>query len=134
MENELFWQAVKANDARFDGAFFLGVKTTGIYCKPSCRARLPKRENVDFYASATDAEAVGFRACLRCKPGAIEFADPQVAKMLKAAELIESESTLSLEDLSEELQLSPFHLQRSFKEIIGVSPKNLSLRSKREAM
>jgi AraC family transcriptional regulator of adaptative response/methylated-DNA-[protein]-cysteine methyltransferase len=132
MENELFWQAVKTNDARFDGTFFLGVKTTGIYCRPSCRARLPKRENVDFYASAADAEAVGFRACLRCKPRSVEFVDPQVAKMLKAVELIEAESTVSLESLSAELKLSPFHLQRSFKEIIGVSPKKFAEAKKME--
>ncbi|MEP7212783.1 MAG: bifunctional DNA-binding transcriptional regulator/O6-methylguanine-DNA methyltransferase Ada [Acidobacteriota bacterium] len=132
MENELFWQAVKTNDARFDGAFYLGVKTTGIYCKPSCRARLPKRENVDFYATVTDAEAVGFRACLRCKPRAIERIDPRVAKILKAVELIEGESTLSLDDLSKELLLSPFHLQRSFKEIIGVSPKKFAEARKME--
>jgi methylphosphotriester-DNA--protein-cysteine methyltransferase len=62
MENEVFWRAVTANDARFDGAFYLGVKTTGIYCKPSCRARLPKRENVEFYDSAEKAEREGFRA------------------------------------------------------------------------
>ena len=132
MENELFWQAVKTNDARFDGAFFLGVKTTGIYCKPSCRARLPKRENVDFYASAKDAEAVGLRACLRCRPRSIESIDPQLAKILKAVELIEGESTLSLDDLSTELELSPYHLQRSFKEVIGVSPKKFAEAKKME--
>ena len=132
MENDLFWQAVKSNDARFDGTFFLGVKTTGIYCKPSCRARLPKRENVDFYASAMDAEAVGFRACLRCKPRSIELVDPQVAKILKAVELLEGENTLSLEDLSAELQLSPHHLPRSFKEVIGVSPKKFAEAKKME--
>lgn len=132
MENELFWQAVKSNDARFDGTFFLGVKTTGIYCRPSCRARLPKRENVDFYASAADAEAFGFRACLRCKPRSAEFVDPQVAKILKAVELIGGDTTLSLEDISSELQLSPFHLQRSFKQIIGVSPKKFAEARKME--
>jgi AraC family transcriptional regulator of adaptative response/methylated-DNA-[protein]-cysteine methyltransferase len=132
MENELFWQAVKANDARFDGAFYLGVKTTGIYCKPSCRARLPKRENVDFYASAKDAEAVGYRACLRCKPRSAEHTDPLVAKMLRAAEMIEAESTLSLEELGSQLGLSPFHLQRSFKQIIGVSPKKYAEAKKME--
>ena len=132
MENELFWQAVKTNDARFDGAFFLGVRTTGIYCKPSCRARLPKRENVDFYATAHDAEARGFRACLRCRPHSAESMDPHVAKILKACELIDNESSMSLEDLSSQLQLSPYHLQRSFKEIIGVSPKKYAEAKKME--
>ena len=123
MENEVFWQAVKSNDARFDGAFFLGVKTTGIYCKPSCRARLPKRENVEFYPSFEAAEGKGFRACLRCFPRKIEMLDPQIKKLMKACELIEQDDLLSLDALADKLNVSPYHLQRSFKEIIGVSPK-----------
>ena len=123
MENEIFWQAVMTNDARFDGAFFLGVKTTGIYCKPSCRARLPKRENVEFYRTLEAAERSGFRACLRCRPATVKAADPQVAKVLRACELIERDELFSLDDLAAELGVSPYHFQRSFKEIIGISPK-----------
>ena len=123
METEVFWKAVTANDARFDGAFFLGVKTTGIYCKPSCRARTPKRENVAFFATTEAAEKYGLRACLRCKPQEIKGVDPQIEKLMKACELLESEDLYSLDDLAAELDLSPYHLQRSFKEIIGVSPK-----------
>jgi AraC family transcriptional regulator of adaptative response/methylated-DNA-[protein]-cysteine methyltransferase len=123
MENELYWKAVRANDARFDGAFVLGVKTTGIYCKPSCRARLPKRENVDFYVSPELAERSGFRACKRCRPRDVESIDPQTAKIIRACELIESDEFSSLDTLSEAVGLSSFHLQRSFKEIIGISPK-----------
>lgn len=123
MEIEIFWQAVKTNDSRFDGTFFLGVKTTGIYCKPSCRARLPKRENVEFYPSFEAAESHGFRACLRCVPRKIEMIDPHIANILKACELIVNDEMYTLDDLATELELSPYHLQRSFKEIIGVSPK-----------
>ena len=123
METEVFWKAVTTNDARFDGAFFLGVKTTGIYCRPSCRARLPKRENVAFYSTFEAAERGGFRACLRCKPKSVKAMDPQVEKIMKACELIESDELFSLDDLAAELDLSPYHLQRSFKEVIGVSPK-----------
>jgi AraC family transcriptional regulator of adaptative response/methylated-DNA-[protein]-cysteine methyltransferase len=123
METELYWQAVRANDARFDGTFVLGVKTTGIYCKPSCRARLPKRENVDFYASPQVAERRGFRACKRCRPGNVNGVDPQVEKILKACEMIAGDDLLTLDDLSAAIGVSPYHLQRSFKEIIGVSPK-----------
>lgn len=112
-----------ANDARFDGAFVLGVKTTGIYCKPSCRARLPLRKNVDFFATASDAESRGFRACLRCRPSAANAPEPQVAKVLRACTLMDVETAMTLEELGRELDLSTFHLQRSFKEIIGVSPK-----------
>lgn len=126
MNEELYWQAVRTNDARFDGAFYLGVKTTGIYCRPSCRARTPKRENVAFFPTWSDAERFGLRACLRCKPKSGEAVDPQVEKILKTCELLESEDLYSLEDLADEVGLSPYHLQRSFKEIIGVSPKKYS--------
>lgn len=122
METELYWQAVKANDARFDGAFVLGVKTTGIYCRPSCRARLPKRENVDFYASPEAAEHCGFRACKRCRPNEAGSLDPQVDKILRVCELIDGDP-LTLVELGQAVGLSSYHLQRSFKEIIGVSPK-----------
>jgi len=126
MNEELFWHAVKANDARFDGAFYLGVRTTGIYCRPSCRARTPKRENVAFFATWVDAEKAGLRACLRCAPKAGGTVDPQVEKMLKVCELLGSDDLFSLQDLADEVGLSPSHLQRSFKEIIGVSPKKYS--------
>lgn len=126
MNEEVFWQAVNANDARFDGAFYLGVKTTGIYCRPSCRARTPKRENVEFFATWTDAERFGLRACLRCKPKIAEAADPQITKILKVCDLLRSDDAYSLEELAGEVGLSPYHLQRSFKEVIGVSPKKYS--------
>lgn len=123
METEVFWNAVKTNDARFDGAFYLGVKTTGIYCRPSCRARTPKRENVAFFPTIQLAEQFGLRACLRCKPKEIAGVDPQTAVMLKVCEMLDSDDLFSLDMLAEEVGLSPSHLQRSFKEIIGVSPK-----------
>lgn len=123
MENEIFWQAVTTNDSRFDGAFFLGVKTTGIYCRPSCRARLPKRENVEFYASTDAAEASGLRACLRCLPKNAAFADPQIGMVLDACSMINDETEMSLNELAARIGVSSFHLQRTFKELIGVSPK-----------
>lgn len=123
MDTEIFWQAVKANDIRFDGAFVLGVKTTGIFCKPSCRARLPKRENVNFYESCGMAESNGFRACLRCRPKEANGTNPQVLTILRACRLIDENEQFSLNELSAELDLSRSHLQRTFKEIIGVSPK-----------
>lgn len=126
MNEELYWRAVRANDARFDGAFFFGVKTTGIYCRPSCRARTPKRENVAFFATCGDAEKFGLRACLRCRPKSDETIDPQTRKILRVCELLDSEDLYSLDDLAEKVGLSPYHLQRSFKEIIGVSPKKYS--------
>lgn len=126
LEAEIFWKAVKTNDARFDGAFYLGVKTTSIYCRPSCRARTPKRENVAFFPTIQLAEEFGLRACLRCKPKDVAGVDPQVAIMLRVCEMLDSDDLFSLEMLAEEVGLSPSHLQRSFKEIIGVSPKKYS--------
>lgn len=123
MEKEIYWQAVQQNNSRFDGVFYTGVLSTGIFCKPSCTARLPKRENVVFYDSFEKAESDGFRACLRCKPKQASVADPRVQAVVKACEMLETEDQITLEDLSAELGISPYHLQRVFKEIIGVSPK-----------
>ncbi len=126
MENELFWQAVQSNDSRFDGAFYVGVRTTGIYCKPSCRARLPKRENVAFYETTTIAERNGLRACLRCRPDEIDSIDPQVKRVLTVCSVLDSDESHSLNSIAAELGMSPFHLQKSFKSIVGVSPKKYS--------
>lgn len=122
MENEIFWQAIKNNDARFNGAFIYGVSSTKIYCKPSCSSRNPKRENVRFFGSFDKAETDGFRACQRCKPKD-ESLNPQTEYVIRACEILESEERITLEDLSAELGLSPSHFQKIFKEIIGVSPK-----------
>ena len=127
MNDDIFWQVVLDNDDRFDGTFFLGVKTTGIYCRPSCRARSPKRENVAFYRTWPDAEDSGLRACLRCKPREPQFRDPAVEKVLAACEILDSgQDGVSLEALAAEVGTSPSHLQRTFKAIIGVSPRKYS--------
>lgn len=123
MEKEIFWQAVAHNDSRFDGVFYTGVLSTRIFCKPSCTARLPKRENVVFYDTFEKAESDGFRACLRCKPKLARVADPRVKAVVRACEMLEAEDQITLEDLGAGTNLSPYHLQRVFKEIIGVSPK-----------
>lgn len=122
MENEIYWQAVKNNDARFNGAFVYGVNTTKIYCKPSCSSRQPKRENVKFFETSETAEAKGFRACQRCEPKR-ETPNPKAEIALRACEIIENSEQITLEDLSAKLNLSPAYLQKTFKEIIGVSPK-----------
>lgn len=122
METEIFWQAIKTNDARFNGTFVYAVNSTGVYCKPSCASKLPKRANVRFFESFKQAEANGFRSCLRCQPKS-ERANPQVEIVIRACEMLETEESVSLKDLSSELNLSPAHLQKLFKEFIGVSPK-----------
>jgi AraC family transcriptional regulator of adaptative response/methylated-DNA-[protein]-cysteine methyltransferase len=121
--NEIYWQAFKNRDKRFDGVFWTAVKTTKIFCKPSCTAKLPKPENVDFYKTWQDAESKGFRACLRCKPKTFKTINPQVEIVIKTCELLETVENLSLEHLGESLKINPNYLQKIFKEIIGVSPK-----------
>lgn len=122
METEIYWKAVQNNDAKFNGAFVYAVSSTKIYCKPSCSSKLPKRENVRFFDDFDKAETNGFRACLRCKPKS-ETANPQTKIVLRACKLLESEEQISLKDLSARVDLSAAHLQKMFKQIIGVSPK-----------
>ncbi len=123
METEVFWNAVAGKDARFDGAFVFGVKTTGIFCRPSCSARRPKRENVQFFGEAGEAEACGFRACLRCKPTEAKEADPMIAKVVAACRELADYPEATLTELAATAEMSPYHFQRKFKEIIGISPK-----------
>jgi AraC family transcriptional regulator of adaptative response/methylated-DNA-[protein]-cysteine methyltransferase len=115
------WDAALARDTRYDGRFVLAVLSTGIYCRPSCSARKPRRENVAFYGDADSAEAAGFRPCKRCRPNALS-ADVEIAE--RACEFIhDSESTPTLAEIGAHVGLSPFHLQRVFKKVMGVSPK-----------
>jgi len=129
MSNELdhdrCWKAVVNHDAAQDGNFYYGVVTTGVFCRPSCAARQPKRENVRFYATPQDAERDGLRPCRRCHPLAISGSDPLTAKIRDLCQYIEShrDESLKLSDLGKRAGLSPFHLQRAFKAIVGVSPK-----------
>ncbi len=131
METEIYWKAVQENDARLDGAFFYGVSSTGVYCRPSCRSRRPKRENVEFFADAREAEARGFRACLRCRPAEAETS-PQTRSILEACRLLETEDDLSLADLGARLNLSAAHLRKIFKDVTGVSPKKYAERLRLE--
>ncbi len=126
--SEWRWQIVKAKNSEFDGAFFFGVSSTGIYCKPSCAARLPKRENTTFFASCAEAEGAGFRACLRCRPRAEVARSASAELVTRACKLIENSpgEESSLESLAAELSVSPSHLQRTFKETLGVSPKEFA--------
>lgn len=90
MNNEIFWQAVQQKETRFEGLFFTCVKTTKIFCKPTCTAKLPKRENVEFVRTWQEAETKGFRACLRCQPKLEIVVNPQVETVLQACELLEN--------------------------------------------
>lgn len=124
-ESETRWASVQARDASADGRFVYGVLTTGVYCRPSCPTRGVKRVNVTFFDNAAEAEATGLRACLRCRPLAAEGRDPQTSAMNELAQYISehADEPLPLSRLAAQADLSPFHLQRTFKAIIGVSPK-----------
>jgi len=117
---DLAWAAFDRRDRSHDGAFVGAVRTTGIYCKPSCPARHPKRENVEFYADGVAARAAGYRACLRCLPDDVGRDREAVAKALR---LIEASETLPvLEDLATNVGYAPHHFHRLFKRDIGVTP------------
>jgi len=119
------WESVLQRDASADDRFLYAVTTTGIYCRPSCPSRRPKRDNVAFFSSAAAAEEAGFRACQRCRPNraktpnraierAREYIDTHIADL--------GEERITLELLGEQSGLSPYHLQRKFKEIVGLTP------------
>ena len=118
------WQAVVGRDGSLDGTFVFGVSSTGIFCRPSCPAKRPRRENVSFFDHALQAEQAGYRACLRCRPKAAD-ANPQSALVRAMCRYIEQhiEDRLSLSLLAGEFRRSPFHLQRTFKSVLGVTPK-----------
>src|SRR6266851_5960085 len=118
------WQAVVDRDSSLDGTFVFGVSSTGIFCRPSCPAKHPRRQNVSFFDHALEAEQAGYRACLRCRPKAVD-GNPQSAMVRAMCRYIEQhiEDRLTLSLLAKEFRLSPFHLQRTFKSLLGVSPK-----------
>ena len=123
------WQAVLDRDASQDGTFVFAVSSTGIFCRPSCPAKRPRRENVSFFRDVLAAEQAGFRACLRCHPKAAD-GNPQSALVRAVCRYIEQhvvdqhiENRLTLRLLAKEFRRSPFHLQRTFKSVLGVSPK-----------
>lgn len=123
VESEMFWQAIRRRDARFNGVFVFGVRTTGIFCKPSCSARAAKRENVVFFHAPGEAEADGFRACLRCRPALDRGADPQIKMILRACEMLGLADPVTLGNIALQLGMSTSHFQRTFTNIVGISPK-----------
>jgi AraC family transcriptional regulator of adaptative response/methylated-DNA-[protein]-cysteine methyltransferase len=117
------WHAVQQRDALYDGQFVYAVASTMIYCRPSCPSRRPSRSKVSFFASCEDAERAGYRACLRCQP---REAHTTNAKAIQAARLYlnqNADRAVSLAELARHVGLSASHLQRSFKQVMGMSPK-----------
>lgn len=117
------WQAVLARDPRADEQFVFAVQTTGIVCRPSCRARHALRKNVCFYADVHHAIQAGFRPCKRCMPDKGNPQELKLAKIEHACRLLEQEPTLTLEKLANQVAMSPFHFHRLFKSVTGMTPK-----------
>jgi len=124
---ETRYRALRSRDARFDGLFFVGVSSTGVYCRPVCTARTPKRENCTFFSSAAAAEAAGFRPCLRCRPelapgnGSVD----SPARIAHAATALIEDGTGNddrIEQIATRLGVTARHLRRAFRAAYGVSP------------
>ena len=120
ISEDLAWEAFMRRDRHYDGQFIGAVKTTRIYCKPSCAARHPLRANVEFFATADEARAAGYRSCMRCRPDEVGRDREAVAAALKLIE--QSENGLSLEELAAAVDYAPHHFHRLFKRDTGVTP------------
>jgi AraC family transcriptional regulator of adaptative response/methylated-DNA-[protein]-cysteine methyltransferase len=122
--DDIRWRAVVEGDRSLDGAFVTAVRTTRIYCRPSCPARKPKRENVEFFTAPDGAERAGYRACKRCRPREVA-PDSQRALIQRVCDrIVDGDGTApTLNELGIEFHVSPFHLQRTFKRITGVTPR-----------
>jgi AraC family transcriptional regulator of adaptative response/methylated-DNA-[protein]-cysteine methyltransferase len=123
-EDDKSWRAVEARDSKFDGKFVFAVASTGVYCRPSCPAKRPRRENVTFFSRPEHAERAGFRACLRCRPRLIS-GNPQAEAVKAICRYIEQhlEEGITLERLGKTFHQSGFHLQRRFKAVLGITPR-----------
>jgi AraC family transcriptional regulator of adaptative response/methylated-DNA-[protein]-cysteine methyltransferase len=120
LDADTAWAAFMRRDRAWDGRVIGAVKTTGIYCKPSCPAKRPKREHVEFFASAEEARAAGYRSCMRCKPDEVGRDRDAVARAVRLIE--QSEEAPSLAELADAVGYAPHHFQRIFKRDLGVSP------------
>ena len=129
-KDDIFFQAMLSRDHRFDGKFFIGVKTTGIYCRPICPAR-PKRENVEFFATPLEAERSGYRPCLRCRPESAPRSPAWIGKtaiVRRAVKLLQDPRHLELkeDEFADLFGVSARHLRRLFTDELGKTPKQLS--------
>lgn len=121
------WHAVVNREQAADGTFYYGVKTTGVFCRPSCSSRLPNRENIEYFISWREAQSAGYRPCKRCKPTGNGKNEEIEQKIICACRSMEQSNTpLKLNDLAEEAGLSPYHFHRLFKKLVGVTPKQYS--------
>ena len=129
------WAVVAARDARADGRFFYSVRTTGVYCRPSCAARLARPENIRFHATGKAAQDAGFRPCQRCKPDQASLAEQHAASVTAACRVIESLERLPrLKDLARQAGVSTYHFHRVFKQITGLTPRAYAVAHRNQRM
>jgi AraC family transcriptional regulator, regulatory protein of adaptative response / methylated-DNA-[protein]-cysteine methyltransferase len=129
------WPAVRDRADKADGTFYYSVKTTGVYCRPSCGARPARPENVQFHASRREAEQAGFRPCLRCRPDQLSVAEQHAAMVTESCRVIEASPTVpSLEQLASAAGMSPFHFHRVFKATTGLTPRQYAAAGRGERM
>ena len=134
-DGEAAWEAVRARDARWDGRLVFAVASTGIYCRPSCPAKRPLRKNVSFFQSPGAAREAGFRPCRRCRPGSPEASSSEQGVARARAYLdARGGEDVPLEELGRAAGMSPFHLQRTFKRMTGLSPKAYVLARRAERL
>jgi AraC family transcriptional regulator of adaptative response/methylated-DNA-[protein]-cysteine methyltransferase len=118
------WAAVMHRDSRSDGTFYYAVKTTGVYCRPSCPSRRPRRENVRFHSTREEAERAGFRPCKRCRPDSAPLIERHAAAIARACRALDrAEATPSLAQLARAAGKSRFHFHRVFKCLTGITPR-----------
>ena len=124
LDEDACWRAVLERDARKDGAFVYAVRSTGIFCRPTCPSRRPGRAQAHFFAVPEAAEQAGYRSCKRCRPKAAAAADPRLETVRRVCRAIgeSTEAIPTLAELGQEVGASPHHLQRQFKAVMGVSP------------
>lgn len=120
---EEMWEKIIACDRKYDGLFFTAVKTTKIYCRPSCRSRKPKKVNVEFYLDINEVEAAGFRPCKRCQPEVEHSPHMEVVRNTIAFLVNHYKQNVTLSDIAGQVGLSPFYLERLFKQETSETPR-----------
>ncbi|MFS8611235.1 MAG: bifunctional transcriptional activator/DNA repair enzyme AdaA [Planifilum fulgidum] len=126
IQREALWKAVVRCDGRYDGFFYYAVKTTGIFCRPSCKSKTPKRENVEFFFSREEALRKGYKPCKRCRPDLRTSTYDPNRELIEEVKIIlenEYDKPWTLQRLSERIGISSYYLQRLFKKETGISPK-----------
>jgi AraC family transcriptional regulator of adaptative response / methylphosphotriester-DNA alkyltransferase methyltransferase len=129
---EEMWQAILQNDSTYDGKFYYGVTTTGIFCRPSCKSKHPSKQNVKIFANANQALSANFRPCKRCKPDGLRLPDEEWVRHMEKVIEAHFHEPLTLAALAKLLHASPYHMHRMFKRIRGETPAEYIKRKRME--